>query len=45
VADIPEPVGEKTDALMLSEESVMGLYSQKTLEVLQVVSLCMERWC
>jgi pyruvate kinase len=45
VADIPEPVREKADALMLSEESVVGLYSQKALEVLQGVSLCMERWC
>lgn len=45
MADVSEAVRQQADALMLSGESAMGLFPQKAMEVLRVVSLRMEDWC
>ncbi|XVF80870.1 hypothetical protein PTKIN_Ptkin15bG0110100 [Pterospermum kingtungense] len=44
VADVSEAVGQQADALMLSSESAMGQYAEKSLAVLRSVSLRIERW-
>lgn len=44
VADVSEAVRQYADALMLSGESAIGLYGQKALSVLRMVSSRMELW-
>lgn len=44
VADVSEAVGQQADALMLSSESAMGQFAEKSLAVLRSVSLRIERW-
>ncbi|XP_049932533.1 pyruvate kinase isozyme A, chloroplastic-like [Nymphaea colorata] len=45
VADVSEVVRQYADAMMLSEESAIGLFADKALSVLHVVSEHMERLC
>eukprot|EP01018_Ginkgo_biloba_P009532 Gb_26241 [translate_table: standard] len=45
VADVSEAVRQHADALMLSGESAIGLYSEKALSMLRTASLRMEQWC
>ncbi|KAM2657276.1 hypothetical protein EV1_012655 [Malus domestica] len=44
VADVSEAVRQRADALMLSGESAMGQFPEKSLAVLRSVSLRIERW-
>ncbi|KAM5552887.1 pyruvate kinase isozyme A, chloroplastic [Rosa sericea] len=44
VADVSEAVRQRADALMLSGESAMGQFPDKSLAVLRSVSLRIERW-
>ncbi|PKU86247.1 pyruvate kinase isozyme A, chloroplastic-like [Dendrobium catenatum] len=44
VADVSEAVRQRADALMLSGESAMGQFPEKSLTVLRSVSLRIERW-
>jgi pyruvate kinase len=44
VADVSEAVRQGADALMLSGESAMGRYPEKALNVLNSVSLRIEKW-
>ncbi|XP_075476602.1 pyruvate kinase isozyme A, chloroplastic-like [Primulina tabacum] len=44
VADVSEAVRQRSDALMLSGESAMGLYPEKALAVLRSVSVRIEKW-
>ncbi|KNA26067.1 hypothetical protein SOVF_000810 [Spinacia oleracea] len=44
VADVSEAVRQRADALMLSGESAMGQYPEKSLAVLRSVSLRIEKW-
>ncbi|XP_020528025.1 pyruvate kinase isozyme A, chloroplastic-like [Amborella trichopoda] len=45
VADVSEAVRQLADALMLSGESAIGMYSDKALGVLRLASARMEGWC
>lgn len=45
VADVSDMVRQQVDALMLSGESAMGQYPEKSLSVLRTVSVRMEEWC
>ncbi|CAN6449997.1 unnamed protein product [Victoria cruziana] len=45
VADVSEVVRQYADAMMLSEESAVGLFADKALSVLHAVSAHMERLC
>ena len=44
VADVSEAVRQRSDALMLSGESAMGLFPEKALAVLRSVSVRIEKW-
>ncbi|MQL90062.1 hypothetical protein Taro_022650 [Colocasia esculenta] len=44
VADVSEAVRQRADALMLSGESAMGQYPEKSLAILRSVSIRIERW-
>jgi pyruvate kinase len=44
VADVSEAVKQRADALMLSGESAMGRFPEKSLSVLRTVSLRIEKW-
>ncbi|OAE35003.1 hypothetical protein AXG93_1864s1310 [Marchantia polymorpha subsp. ruderalis] len=45
VADVAEAVRQRADVLMLSGESAMGLFPEKSIEVLRNVSLRIEHSC
>ena len=44
MADVSEAVKQRADALMLSGESAMGRFPEKSLSVLRTVSLRIEKW-